>query len=145
MRLTVLQELKYDGRRHAPGSILQDVPITTGRRFIWSGLAEIAAEPEQLTPVVNSEPADLMDLKLPDLKAKATEMGIEFPSRANKGELVALIETAIDAEANANQGDSGDGEPAEADQTPAGDEADDAGDQTSGDEDPDAGDSARQE
>lgn len=61
MRVRVLREVKWDGRRHGPGAIL-DVPLGAAGHWIRHGLAEHAEEPEP-----EPEPAEATQ---PDPEAK---------------------------------------------------------------------------
>lgn len=148
MRLTVLKELKYDGRRHAPGSVLKDVPITTGRRFVASGLAAIVADPEPAPPALTSEPAGddpvaIDDMTVAQLRALGAEWGITLPSKANRAQLITDLkahEANRDTSAGETSGESG---AVDGDENPTGDGDDSNDDEPSTGEN--AGDAGTQE
>lgn len=105
MDLRVLQEVRYGGERHSAGSVLRDVPITTGRRMLLGGDVEHytpgAPEPD------TAEGPRLETLKVADLRTLAKELGV--PSDGKREDLLELIQAELDrlgaAESPADSGD----------------------------------------
>ena len=86
MDLRVLKETRYGGERHSAGSVLRDVPITTGRRLLLGGFVE------HHTPEESAPELSLDSLTVAQLRQLATDRGLEVPGNAKKADLIALLQ-----------------------------------------------------
>ena len=80
MRVRVLREVKWDGRRHGPGAIL-DVPLGAAGHWIRHGLAEPAEEPEP-----EPEPAEATQPEPEPVEATESEAKPKPRRRAKKAD-----------------------------------------------------------
>lgn len=107
MDLRVLRDnTRYAGLRHSAGSVLRDVPITTGRRLVLAGEAEVLPAQPVAAAVVEPEeekPVAIADMKVAELRSVAGDLGLEVPAKIKRDELVALVEAEVERRAQEGQ------------------------------------------
>lgn len=101
MDLRVLQEVRYGGERHAAGSVLRDVPISTGRRLLLSGSVEVLTPaPVEIAPPgsveIAVEAVALEAMTVAQLKQLASESGIQVEAGIKKHELIELLNRELE-------------------------------------------------